>query len=205
MKKICSKCNILKDLNEYYKAKTGKDGLRSDCKECYKQDHKTRREANPNYMKDYYKVNLEQIKKANKKYYLENKEIKKAKQREYTCKNKEEIARKNKERYLLNCETIKLKAKQYRDNNKSKIRALNAKHRADKKQATPQWFNKEEVKYIYEIAKEKNLEVDHMVPLNSRFVCGLHVQDNLRCISKELNRMKRNIYWPDMWDYSIAL
>ena len=32
--KICSKCNIDKDLGEFHKDKSRKDGLRSACKEC---------------------------------------------------------------------------------------------------------------------------------------------------------------------------
>ncbi len=32
--KKCTKCNIEKDLNQFFKAKTGKFGVRGDCKEC---------------------------------------------------------------------------------------------------------------------------------------------------------------------------
>ena len=67
-----------------------------------------------------------------------------------------------------------------------------AKRRALKKQAIPAWYNNEEVEYIYNLARERELEVDHIVPLNHPLVCGLHVQDNLRCIPKELNLWKSN-------------
>jgi hypothetical protein len=67
-----------------------------------------------------------------------------------------------------------------------------AKRRAAKKQAVPKWFDKEEVAYIYNLAKERNLEVDHIIPLTHDKVCGLHVQENLRCIPKELNMWKSN-------------
>ena len=67
-----------------------------------------------------------------------------------------------------------------------------------KLQAVPAWADMEEIKYIYNLAKERGLEVDHIVPLRSKFVCGLHTPDNLRCIPKELNQMKSNRYWPDM-------
>jgi hypothetical protein len=67
-----------------------------------------------------------------------------------------------------------------------------AKRRAMKKQAIPSWYDAEEVDYIYKLAKERGLEVDHIVPLNHPLVCGLHVQDNLRCITKELNMWKSN-------------
>jgi len=34
LNKICSKCGVEKDLSEFAKAKTGKFGIRGDCKEC---------------------------------------------------------------------------------------------------------------------------------------------------------------------------
>lgn len=32
--KICTKCNVEKELSEFYKDKSKKDGLSSSCKEC---------------------------------------------------------------------------------------------------------------------------------------------------------------------------
>lgn len=37
--KRCSKCGETKPLSEYFKSKTGRDGLRADCKECYRLSH----------------------------------------------------------------------------------------------------------------------------------------------------------------------
>ena len=41
-------------------------------------------------------------------------------------------------------------------------------------------------------------EVDHIVPLASRIVCGLHAETNLRVVPKLVNRIKGNRFWPDM-------
>ena len=70
--------------------------------------------------------------------------------------------------------------------------AYQAKRRAVKKQAVASWYDDDEVKYIYKLAQERGLHVDHIVPLQHKDVCGLHVQDNLRCIPKELNLWKSN-------------
>lgn len=41
-------------------------------------------------------------------------------------------------------------------------------------------------------------EVDHIIPLQSRLVCGLHNEFNLRVITAKENNAKGNRYWPDM-------
>jgi hypothetical protein len=41
-------------------------------------------------------------------------------------------------------------------------------------------------------------EVDHIVPLQSPLVCGLHNEFNLRVITRFENRSKNNRHWPDM-------
>lgn len=73
-----------------------------------------------------------------------------------------------------------------------------------KKQALPQWANLEEIEKIYETAKVMTTntgirhEVDHIVPLTSDIVCGLHCEANLRVITKTENIRKLNHWWPDM-------
>lgn len=88
--------------------------------------------------------------------------------------------------------------KGWKENNKDRIREYCANRRAAKKNATPPWADRKEIKYVYKLAKERGLVVDHIVPINSDIVCGLHVADNLRAIPEPLNSFKGNRYWPDM-------
>lgn len=56
--------------------------------------------------------------------------------------------------------------------------------------ATPNWANQEAFKAIYEEARRLTLasgvphEVDHIVPIQGRKVCGLHVEYNLQILTK---------------------
>ena len=50
----------------------------------------------------------------------------------------------------------------------------------------------------YAQAMKKRMHVDHIVPLNSKLVSGLHVWHNLQLLAGTLNITKKNREWPDM-------
>ena len=65
--------------------------------------------------------------------------------------------------------------------------------------ATPVWADKEQIKAIHELRKsmsagEIKYHVDHVIPLQGRFVSGLNVPDNLQIITKSENLIKNNKY-----------
>jgi hypothetical protein len=70
--------------------------------------------------------------------------------------------------------------------------------------ATPSWSNKFFVAEAYDIAKRRTVltgfqwQVDHVVPLRSTLVCGLHAHTNVAVIPKSVNLAKGNRSWPDM-------
>jgi len=130
--------------------------------------------------------------------YKKNKETLDAKSREWALANPDKIKEIKARDRNANKNRNKLAQARWYLNNPGKAASYCAYRRANKKLATPRWFDKEEVQYIYKLAKEKGLVVDHIVPLTSKYVCGLHVQDNLRCITSELNTHKSNTYWSDM-------
>lgn len=74
-------------------------------------------------------------------------------------------------------------------------RATQVRHRAQFKKATPSW-GQDGIGDVYLEAREFQMEVDHVVPLRSKVVCGLHVWDNLRVVPKSVNRAKRNHFDP---------
>lgn len=80
--------------------------------------------------------------------------------------------------------------------------AKNAKHRAYKLQATAPWADNQAIAAMYTKAAEltkstgKSHHVDHIDPLKSKLVCGLHVAENLQVIPADINMSKSNKFRP---------
>jgi hypothetical protein len=85
---------------------------------------------------------------------------------------------------------------------RARMKSRVAKRRAVQIAATPSWANEFFIEQAYELAQLRTerlgvkWEVDHIVPLQSDLVCGLHVEHNLRVIPATANRSKKNHWWP---------
>ena len=93
---------------------------------------------------------------------------------------------------LNNPEKIKQIARNWRSKNRHYAIYRNAFNRALKLQATPKWADKELIQDMYMEAKYQQMEVDHIVPLKGRTVCGLHWEGNLQLLTKSENCKKGN-------------
>ena len=90
----------------------------------------------------------------------------------------------------------------YLKEHKAQILARNRTRELSKLQRTPPWLTKaqhEEMADIYKQAKEleaiffnRKFHVDHIVPLQGKDVCGLHVPWNLQILTAEENLAKSN-------------
>lgn len=80
--------------------------------------------------------------------------------------------------------------------------ASNAKRRAIIKQALAPWADVDKIKQVYMECAERTLStgiphnVDHIIPLSGRTVCGLHVENNLRIITATENFRRPRIHAP---------
>lgn len=140
-----------------------------------------------------------------RQWYLKNQESEKAKGKEfhktYYPANKEKISTRTIEWQQKNKEKYSAKSKRHYQNNKEKSFANSAKYRAARRNACPKWFDRatqEQIEKIYidarKISSETGVahEVDHIIPLVSDVVCGLHVPWNLQILTQFKNRSKRN-------------
>jgi hypothetical protein len=103
MKKKCTKCNIIKELTEFHKHPTCKDGYLHTCKLCKSEYHKL--------------------------YMTRNKTKTKEKQKEYRNKNKEKIYETQKKYEESNKDKVKERKYKYVINNKDKIKLSNSLRR----------------------------------------------------------------------------
>ena len=79
----------------------------------------------------------------------------------------------------------------YIDEHRAEYNARNSYRRARKLKATPSWADLAKIKQIYRTCPP-GYHVDHVYPLISDWVCGLHVHENLQHLPAEENLRKGN-------------
>lgn len=215
--KKCIKCFNEKPLEQFPVRKDSKDGYRNHCKVCEKNRTKKYRKDNSEYLKtrrkDYYEENKDIILKKCKRYREKNKEKYREYNLNYKKENKDMLKLKNKRYKEENKEQETMRHKLWAENNREKSNNikykymiknkslyyfLNAKRRAIKLKATPKWSELDKIKLVYEKTKwlesltGLKYEVDHVIPLQGKNVCGLHVWQNLQILEVSENRKKSN-------------
>lgn len=94
----CSRCNIIKEVSNFYICNTNKRGYHAYCKDCCRERKK-----------EQYKIDPTKVLEYNKKYVSEHKDMKKRSDKLYSIKNKD---------------TISENSRNYREKNKDKLREL---------------------------------------------------------------------------------
>lgn len=173
--RTCSQCHGTKPEDDFYfHAKRGRYEAR--CKQCFKAVVKT-----------YADTNREEVRERNRlagaKFRDVNRDGERKRLREYAAANKELYAG---------------RSRVWRETNPHLNAAKEAKRRASKTRATPKWADLKAIKAIYEEAASMTartgvqMHVDHIVPLKSKDVCGLHCEANLRVVPAVENIRKSN-------------
>ena len=215
--KHCGRCKEAKPLAAFYFVKGAPT---SYCTACVADSQREYRERNAEAVKArkreyreknrerllakdraYYEANKERVNAQNKAYYEANKDRMLAWQKEYA--NRPDRIEKTRELCRAYKAANKHVAKTEYEKNKPAYFERVARRRATKKQATPAWADIEAIREYYRAARAfrkygYDFHVDHIVPLKSPLVSGLHTEANLRLLPGAENRSKHNRFWPDM-------
>lgn len=186
--KCCSACKELKSFENFAKDRSTKDGHHHRCRPCNSAYRKRAYDKNPDYYKqkqsEYRAKNPEKVKASKAEYYQRHKEKVDSFIQGWRKENRDRVIQYGKRNYHKHKDTYYAKS---------------AKRRALEAQSVPPWAEHDKIRQVYAKSLEMGLEVDHIVPLNSSKVCGLHCWANLQLLDSSLNRSKSNRTWPDMF------
>ena len=213
--KTCSKCLVEKPLTEFGKHCQTKDGLKSRCKLCNTAESTVYRNSNlekvrakdrlrphlprPEYCKEYYAENRDKLLEKGAVYREENRAEVNAKTEKWKADNPDKVLAQAVVYREKNRRRIKAGCSRWKSANPGKVNADAAKRRAAKLKATPKWANATAIRAIYVEASRLGKEVDHIIPLRSPTVCGLHWEGNLQLLTPFENAQKGNSY-ATPWD-----
>jgi len=172
--KICSKCGEDKLLTDFYKRENRPSHM-SACKSCLTKQSVAYQMSNPEKSKTkaekWRRANPEKHKLIWTRHREQNADIMRQRCADWRSKNRETANRLSREWAAANPE---------------KCAAFSAKRRASTLNATPVWADLKAIKVEYELAKWCSdvmgikYHVDHIIPLQGKNVCGLHVHNNCK-------------------------
>lgn len=214
--RVCLKCGVERPVTDFYakpKARCKacvsaasreqyertKDRVLARCAE-YRE---TNKEQIKSYLADWYERKKDHVLERCKAYNAlpETQRRERERQRQRYAANREAIQAERRAYYESNPEAKAAFAvyvkKHYREN-KPLYAAKTAKRRSRKLCATPTWADLKAIAKVYRLAAKISEQtgvrhvVDHIVPLQGRNVCGLHVAHNLQVIPEAENLRKAN-------------
>jgi len=176
--KPCSKCGVETERSGFFRDQRAVDGFHSQCKVCMNANSKA-----------WVIANREKVNANSRKWARSNRGKTAERDRAWKKKNPGKMAEYN---------------AKYQKAHPEKGSAKTRQRCAKKIQAIPGWTNHIAVDEFYSLAAIKTKltgekwEVDHIVPLQSLLVCGLHTHYNLQVLKRKDNLSKGNRIWPDM-------
>lgn len=177
MYKFCKTCSTTKPISDFGRNAKSPDGCYFQCKSCRSE-----------YLKSLYKKNPDVFKHRSDRWLSTEGAAEKARsgRLNHYQRNKEHVATVN---------------AAWRAGNMGKRAALGAAYRNRKKLATPPWLTagqQKQIEFFYTLSEKLShingvkMNVDHIVPVKGKAVCGLHVPWNLQVIPDVENFSKGN-------------
>jgi hypothetical protein len=193
--KQCRDCGEIKPLNAFSKKLRGILGVRPECNVCRSTIRRSRYAEDEEF----------RIRKrdSDRKYRQKNKQINRLRATAWRLANPLRHYEKKQAWVEANSALMAQYKNEWRKRNPHIVNAATARRAAAKIKATPGWANSFFIAEAYHLARLRTTatgilwEVDHLIPLRSKTVCGLHAENNLQLLPASENRKKSNRYWPD--------
>jgi len=201
MKKVCTKCDVEKLLEDFPKNSTRKDGHASWCKVCNSNWKKDNKEHISDYNKAYIENNKEYVAELKKKNYDENRDSILLKHKKKREENLEEYRARDKKRDDARKDARVVYSKKWAQRPETKVVRVNAqnKRRAKYKETdiTTEWLTELRVltvhcptcncEMIEDGLAQNGKTLDHIITLNT---FGTHTMDNVRYICRKCNNSR---------------
>ena len=190
-------------------------GRKATCKTCSSAAHKEWRDENIDLARalteDWVKRNIDKVQATAREYAKTKREalgLKEYSRREkaYRVANPEKIVLRTKLHYAKNKDKLLAKTRLDRARRPEAYAAYDAVKRAKRANGFCAWADQDAIKAIYALCKALSTaagtpyHVDHIVPLVSKKVQGLHVETNLRIITGKDNLLKNNKFDPETFN-----
>lgn len=205
--KRCSRCKIEKSIDQFHRRANRPGGVTPHCKSCKKDmaaEYRAKKLAAVRARSiEYYHRHEGEMRQRARAWHRDNPVRSKALARMWRARTVD------RRRALLKAwmashreHRRRYRNESYRSNPLPAILAAN-RRRALRLQAVPSWADPTAIREIYRAARARSraeqvrYEVDHIVPLRSPLVCGLHVTANLAILPASVNSLKSNRWWPD--------
>jgi len=177
--KLCTSCSVLQPVENF-------PVNRSRCKSCRDKDNSQRKAR---WYKEHREVSLQRARKFRASLSNEQKQRYRETAKDWWARNHS---------HTLTWRGV------YREQHRGRVNAWAKNYRAKKRLALPSWASLDKIEAIYREAARlsegiSSFHVDHIVPLQSDTVCGLHWEGNLQILPAAENISKGNRRWPDMW------
>lgn len=163
--------------------KTSIDSKDKFCKDCHKI-----------WNKNYRINNKEKAKESTKKWISRNRERINKTSKEWASRNTEKVYNSYRKIYERDRKKVLDNVRKYVKENPGKVNAASRLRRERQRNSVPKWLTQEqrkEIELIY-INCPEGMQVDHIIPIAGKEVCGLHVPWNLQYLTKEENCKKGN-------------
>lgn len=170
------KCKVCGEEGEFYDGITTRLKNLSTCKACIIERNR-----------GWFRANPDKVRSNNLRQWNKDKGLRRRKNAEWRKNNPDRAA---------------AQSRRWRKNRPHVAYARWTRRQRVQKQATPSWANLFFISEAYDLARKRSSatgfkwHVDHIVPLHSDVVCGLHCEQNLQVIPAQMNMEKSNRVWP---------